>query len=120
MAKYMASHFYCTQCGKEGIPVQRKKGQERESGHLKRLYCIYCKEEVNHVEIKDNDTYTYDDFLEEFNLGRFKDGNRDTLNDLIVCSNEKCKFNRDGRCWNSNYSFDCPHRPKQEGVDNYE
>lgn len=120
MARYLPSHFYCTKCGKEGIPVQRKIGQERETGHLKRLYCIYCNEETNHAEIKENGIYTYEDFQEEFSLGRFKDGNRDALSDLMLCSNEKCQFNRDGRCWNANYSYNCKHRPKKEGVDNNE
>ena len=82
MGKYFGSHFYCTQCGNEGIPVQRKQGQERSGGHLKKLYCIYCKEEVNHVEIKENDSYTYEDFREEYELGRFKEGNRENINDV--------------------------------------
>ena len=33
------SKFFCTKCGKEGIPVQRKCGQDREGGHLKKLSC---------------------------------------------------------------------------------
>ena len=119
MAKYLASHFYCTQCGNEGIPVQRKKGQERETGHLKRLYCIYCKEEVNHVEIKENDLYTYEDFREEFELGRFKEGNREDINDLTICDSLECPFNKEGKCWNANRTYDCGHRPIYEGVDNY-
>ena len=32
------SRFFCTKCGREGIPVHRKKGQQREGGHLKKLY----------------------------------------------------------------------------------
>lgn len=114
MAKYLGSRFFCTQCGNEGIPVQRKQGQERSSGHLKKLYCIYCKEEVNHVEIKENDNYTYEDFREEYELGRFKEGNRENLNDLIVCNCDTCPFNKDGKCWNANYTYDCPHRPALE------
>ena len=50
--KTVMSEFYCTQCGKKGIPVYRKKGQERKAGHLKKLYCLYCNMETNHVEIK--------------------------------------------------------------------
>ena len=114
MAKLLSSHFYCTQCGNEGIPVQRIKGQERKGGHLKKLYCIYCKEEVNHVEIKDNDLYTYEDFREEFELGRFKEGNRENINDLILCDSAECPFNKEGRCWNANKTYDCGHRPIQE------
>ena len=31
-----------------------------------RLFCLYCKEEVNHVEIRPYGSYLYEDFLEEF------------------------------------------------------
>lgn len=104
------SHFYCTQCGKMGIPIQRKKGQERKSGHLKKLYCLYCGKEVNHVEIRENDNYTYNDFLEEFNLGRFKNGEKQELHNLLYCSNIKCPFNKNKKCWNSNGSNNCGYR----------
>ena len=39
------SEFYCTKCGKKGIPIARKLGSQREAGHLKRLYCPFCREE---------------------------------------------------------------------------
>jgi len=115
----LGSRFFCTKCGKEGIPIQRKKGQERESGHLKKLYCIYCGEEVNHVEIKeDNPAYTLEDFKEEFELGRFEEGQRSAMGDLSLCSKLDCPYNKDGKCWNSNYSTDCPYRPSREVIDN--
>ena len=78
LSKTLQSDFYCTKCGKKGIPVQRKMGQEREPGHLKKLYCLYCGKNVNMVEIKPFSTiYTYDDFLDEFECNNFnKDGTR--------------------------------------------
>lgn len=106
-----ASRFFCTNCGREGIPVARKKGQERKSGHLKKLYCIYCDKEVNHVEIKLAGDYSYEDFLEEFEAGRFRDGNRDSIEDLLGCSKGECPFNKNGKCWNANNSAECPHKP---------
>lgn len=72
------SKFFCTRCGKEGIPIIRKQGQERKAGHLKKLYCIYCQEEVNHAEIKD-ENYTYNDFLNDYNSGYFHDNKLDIL-----------------------------------------
>lgn len=42
--------FYCCRCGKKGLPIQRPCGMKRERGHKKNLYCIYCKEVINHVE----------------------------------------------------------------------
>mgnify|MGYP006988906832 CR=1 FL=1 len=35
------SDFYCTHCGNKGIPIIRPAGQERESGHLKKIFCFY-------------------------------------------------------------------------------
>ena len=78
MANTTISDMYCTQCGRKNIPVPRKVGQEREPGHLKRMYCIYCKKKVNMVEVKNVGlTYTKEDFFWEFNNGNFdKKGNR--------------------------------------------
>ena len=70
------SDFYCTQCGKKGIPVIRKNGKQKEAGHLKKLYCIYCHQETNHVEIRGDEKYTYNDFKTEFNNGNFVNGKR--------------------------------------------
>lgn len=70
------SDFYCTCCGHKGFPIIRKAGQEREPGHLKKLYCIYCKEEKNMVEIKQGGKYTLEDFEIEFYNGNFINGER--------------------------------------------
>ena len=118
MAKYykMAapSRFFCTKCGQENmITIARKKGQEREVGHLKKLYCFFCKEEINHAEIKENNiNYTYEDFLEEFNSGRFVEGERVSINSLFNCSKKDCPFNKNGRCWNADNSEKCKHKPE--------
>ena len=75
--KYSSSRFFCTACGNEGLSIMRSNGQQREAGHLKKLYCIYCKKEVNHAEIKENGNYTIEDFKREFNSGVFVDGLRE-------------------------------------------
>ena len=71
MAKMYRDRFFCTCCGREGIPIQRKKGQDREGGHLKVLYCLSCNKETNHVEIREFDDYTPDSFKKEFEGGNF-------------------------------------------------
>lgn len=70
--------FYCTNCGKKNISVARRLGQQREPGHLKNLYCPYCKQEHNAVEVKEHClNYTVEDFFLEFNNGNFnEDGTR--------------------------------------------
>ncbi len=70
---FMASRFFCTKCGKEGICLARKKGSKREKGHLKRLYCIHCKEEINHAEVTEDGDYTLQDFQREFEQGVFNE-----------------------------------------------
>ena len=43
------SEFYCTKCGNRGIPIMRRKGAEREAGHLKRIFFLKCQKEWNHA-----------------------------------------------------------------------
>lgn len=85
------NEFYCVKCGGKGVPIVRKKGAEREAGHLKRLYCLNCRMEVNHVECRPWSGYTYEDFLLEFNNHNFdKDGNR-----ILTLSEFRSKINNE-------------------------
>ena len=63
--------FYCMKCGHKGIPIQRKSGFQHSKFHRKKLYCIYCQEEVNHVECKNEEDV--EEFLENFKNGVYKD-----------------------------------------------
>ena len=65
--------FYGTCWGKKGIPIARWRGSERNAGHLKKIYCLKCKKEVNHVECKMFSKYDYEDFLLEFNYNNFNE-----------------------------------------------
>ena len=78
MKNMTTSEMYCTQCGKKNIPIQRKRGQEREPGHLKKMYCIHCKRKTNMVEIRGiGSKYTLEDFELEYEYKNFdKKGNR--------------------------------------------
>ena len=60
------NHFNCTRCGNQGIPLSRRNSRGREAGHLKKLWCLNCKKEVNHVEWKEFSHYDYIDFCAEF------------------------------------------------------
>lgn len=67
------NEFYCAICHNKGIPVIRRKGAEREAGHLKKLFCLTCGKETNHVECRPWSGYTYDDFLIEIEHSNFTD-----------------------------------------------
>ena len=75
-SNYCISDFYCTQCGNRGIPLARVLYCQREAGHLKRLYCMYCKTETNFVEIKPDGPYSVETFKTEFEEGNFENGER--------------------------------------------
>lgn len=83
---YEVHDFYCINCGNKGIPVARCKGQLRGKSHLKKLYCINCHCEVNHIEIRTPDE------LEKFK-GDFKNGcyKKQAEESIRVC--------RDSRMW---------------------
>lgn len=104
------SDFYCTCCGNKGIPIMRRKGKEREAGHLKKLFCLTCQKETNHVEIRAKGKYTYEDFRMELECGRFVNGQRTPVSELTICSRKSCSKNVNGRCWNSNNSKQCQHK----------
>ena len=69
--------FYCTCCGRKGIPIGRDRGRNWESGHLKKLFCVYCKKETNHAETIENSYYDKSIFFDEFKSRNFDiNGNR--------------------------------------------
>ena len=48
-----ATHdFYCMKCGNKGIPLSRNVGHQHSKFHSKKLYCVYCKKEINHIECR--------------------------------------------------------------------
>lgn len=63
--------FYCIRCGNKGIPLMRKQGFQHERMHRKKLYCMFCKEEVNHVECKSLDDVA--EFKKNFENGVYRD-----------------------------------------------
>lgn len=69
--KYDESEFYCIKCGNRGIPLPRPHGHQRKQFHRKKLYCIHCKQEVNHIECKTE--ADINDFKIEFKNGMFID-----------------------------------------------
>ena len=68
----MENHdFYCLKCGKKGLNVYRRQGFQHGKYHRKKLYCIHCKEEVNHMECRTQEEI--DEFKTAFERGEFID-----------------------------------------------
>lgn len=62
--RFEIHNFYCGRCGFV-MPLPRKKSKKRECAHLKKIYCIKCKEEVNFIE--DNEkNFSYEEYIKEF------------------------------------------------------
>lgn len=75
--KTRLSEFYCTGCGNKAMPIQRKESKLKKSGHLKKLYCIYCRREMNCCEIRPySNSYILENFRNEFESGVFINGLR--------------------------------------------
>lgn len=93
-SKIIIHDFYCLNCGKP-VTAVRKKGQEREKYHRKKLYCPYCKEIVNHMEVRNQAEKDY--FMEGFAAGAWKS---EAVESLEVCKNEtrvECLYRRPKR-----------------------
>lgn len=73
----VSNRFFCLSCGREGIPLARPVGQQREKNHRKKLYCIYCKESLNHIECKNE--IEVQEFKTDFERGVFIDESKESL-----------------------------------------
>ena len=74
---YAEHTFYCINCGNKGIPLMRNQGFKHEGMHRKKLYCVFCKQEVNHVECKTLDEI--EEFRYNFENGVYKNEAEESL-----------------------------------------
>ena len=72
MGKEIVLHsFYCMKCGNKAMELFRKRGFQHERFHRKKLFCIYCQQEVNHIECKNDEDVA--EFKRNFENGVYKD-----------------------------------------------
>lgn len=64
------SDFYCINCGNK-ITLPRKLNLQKKAFHRKRLYCPFCKKELNFVECRNS--WEAEEFKEDFENGVFID-----------------------------------------------
>ena len=69
--------FYCPLCGKKTMELPRSKSSQHETLHRKKLYCPWCKETLNQIEIKNDEEYY--EFIRIFEEGGFKGEVADSL-----------------------------------------
>ena len=69
--------FYCMNCGQKGIGLMRKSGAEKERFHKKKLYCPFCRVEVNHVECKS--LLDVEEFRENFENGIYEEEAKESI-----------------------------------------
>ena len=74
---YAEHSFYCINCGNKGIPLMRKQGFKHEGMPRKKLYCVHCKCDVNHVEWQTFDEIA--EFRENFANGVYKNEAKESL-----------------------------------------
>ena len=59
--------FFCCKCANEGIPIARRSSHKHGAFHKKKLWCLNCKDEINHIEIRSSEEI--DTFLNNFKNG---------------------------------------------------
>lgn len=69
--RYSEHDFYCIKCGNRGIPLVRNRGYNHKKFHRKKLYCIHCQQEINHIECKTSQEV--EEFQTNFKNGVYKD-----------------------------------------------
>jgi hypothetical protein len=77
MRNYTEHKFYCMNCGRAGIPIMRPDSKKHEPYHRKKLYCINCKLEVNHIECKNH--LEEKEFMKNFMKGAYINEAQDSL-----------------------------------------
>ena len=68
---YETHSFYCIKCGRQGIPIVRNRGHLHSKSHRKLLYCPFCQEEINHIEVRNMEEAIA--FKTNFEKGVYKD-----------------------------------------------
>ena len=52
---YEPHTFWCIKCGNRGLDIQRKTNHKHGKHHRKKLWCPWCKMEINHIECRNDE-----------------------------------------------------------------
>jgi transcription elongation factor Elf1 len=50
--RFDMSSFYCPSCGKKAMDLPRPRSLTRQAFHRKKLYCPWCRETYNCIEVR--------------------------------------------------------------------
>lgn len=50
--RFDMSSFYCPKCGKKAMDLPRPRSLTRQAFHRKKLYCPWCRETYNCIEVR--------------------------------------------------------------------
>lgn len=70
--KFDFSSFYCPKCGKKAMELPRPRSLTRQAFHKKNLYCPWCKDTHNCIEIRNE--MERQEFIEDWETGKYTEG----------------------------------------------
>lgn len=59
--KMTMSTLYCETCN-HPFTIARRTARQREPGHMKHMYCAFCKKKKGFIETKEETTSFWDDW----------------------------------------------------------
>ena len=75
---YEPHTFWCIRCGNKGLDLQRKVNHRHGKHHRKKLWCPWCKMEVNHIECRNDEEIR--EFRENWLAGAYEEELKESLN----------------------------------------
>lgn len=77
-SNYEPHTFWCIQCGNRGLDIQRKVNHRHGKHHRKKLWCPWCKMEINHIECRNDEEIK--EFRENWLAGAYQEELKESLN----------------------------------------
>ncbi len=78
MAKYSEHSFYCMKCGNKMMSLPRRDSHNYSKHHRKKLWCPWCKMEINHIECRNDEEIK--EFRENWLAGAYQEELKESLN----------------------------------------
>lgn len=88
MSKYktIPIDLVCLSCGNVNV-IQRKIGNLKKQGHIKTMYCPFCKTINQHYEVRDVSSFIYKYAYSDYNT---LDNNTKKVLDMLMEREDNC------------------------------